>query len=226
MPAIDRYDGPAFRLLRRFFEQSLASSVDVKILSAEYGLISVDYPLPYYDRQITKEQSKILHPKVISSLETVLHSKSYTNLLIWLGRDYLEAIYGYEAVVPKGLTVQLATGGIGRKLSILHDWLYGSSSNFQNGKVPASSKGKVCIRGVEVNLTSDQILDLARQAIAAGEQRAICYQSWYVPVDDQRVAPKWLVSQITGLPVSTFHSDRARKALQRLGIQVCFDRAN
>ena len=194
--------------------------IDIKILSAEYGLITIDYPLPYYDRQMTKVQSRILHPKVVSSLEAVLNSKSYTNLLIWLGQDYLEAIYGYEAIVPKGLTVQIATGGIGRKLSILHDWLYRSSSNLKTSKVPASSKDKVRIRGVEVNLAPEQIHDIVRQAIATGERRVTRYQSWYVAVDNQRVAPKWLVSQITGLSVSNFVTDDARRVLTQLGIEV------
>jgi hypothetical protein len=46
------------------------------------------------------------------------------------------------------------------------------------------------------------------------------YQSWYVVVDNQRVAVKWLVSQITGLPVSAFVSDEARRLLVQLGIKV------
>jgi hypothetical protein len=220
LPAIDRYDGPVFRLLRRYLRQEATLSVDVKILSAEYGLISNDYFLPYYDRRITKEQSKKLHYRVIRELETVFNSKPYTNLLICLGKDYLEAIYGYEAIIPSSLTVQIATGGIGRKLSILHDWLYGDSSSLQREQGLASTKGTTRIRDVEVTLTSEQVLDIARQAIATKDRRATHYQSWYVQVDDQRVAPKWLVSQLTGLPVSNFVTDDARRVLTRLGVEV------
>jgi hypothetical protein len=220
MPAIDRYDGPAFRLLRRFLKQGAVQPPVVKIISAEYGLISLDYPLPYYDRRMTRERAKILQPGIITELKTTLSYKTYTNLLIWLGRDYFEAIYGYEAIIPDTLNVQIALGGTGRKLSILHDWLYGDSSNLRNDQNFASTGGKVRIRGVEVNLTSEQVLDLARRAIVAGEQGVSRYQSWYVPIDDQRVAPKWLVSQITGLPVSSFVTDEARRVLAKLGILV------
>ncbi|MGI8469157.1 MAG: hypothetical protein ACR2N3_11970, partial [Pyrinomonadaceae bacterium] len=46
------------------------------------------------------------------------------------------------------------------------------------------------------------------------------YQSWFVLVDDFKISPKWLVSRLINLPVGKFHSDQARKVLQRLGIKV------
>lgn len=220
LPAIDRYDGPVFRLLRRYLRQETNSSINVKILSAKYGLISDDQLLPYYDYRITKAQSESLHDRIVEKLETVVNSKPYSKLLICLGKDYLDAIYGYEAIIPNELTVQIATGGIGRKLSILHDWLYGDSSNFLKEQSSAFTKDKPRIRGVEVNLTSEEVLDIARQGIVAKDPKATCYQSWYVQVDDQRVAPKWLVSQITGLTVGKFVTDEARKFLSKLGIKV------
>jgi hypothetical protein len=126
LPAIDRYDGPAYRVLRRYLNQNLTPSVDVIILSAKYGLISADDYLPYYDHRLTKGQVHELRHQVITKLETILNSKPYTNLLICLGKDYLELIHNYEAIIPDGLSVQVATGGIGKKLSILYDWLYGN----------------------------------------------------------------------------------------------------
>lgn len=220
MPAIDRYDGPAFRLLRRFLVQNSVPPPVVRILSAEHGLIPADYPLSYYDRRMIQERAKTLQPQVIAGLKTTLSKKTYTNLLIWLGQDYLEAIYGYEAIIPDTLRVQIATGGIGRKLSILYDWLYGDSSNLRNGKGAYSPRSAVYFRGVEVNLTAEQILDIARRAIATKDRRATHCQSWYVQVDDQRVAPKWLVSQITGLSVSSFVTNEARRVLTQLGVEV------
>ncbi len=82
LPAIDRYDGPIFRLLRRYFQQNLLPLVDTKILSAKYGLISADHLLPYYDRRLTKEQSATLSNQVIATLAATFSVKSYTNLLV------------------------------------------------------------------------------------------------------------------------------------------------
>ena len=39
LPAIERYDGPAFRVLRRYLRERPAGAPDVFILSAEHGLI-------------------------------------------------------------------------------------------------------------------------------------------------------------------------------------------
>jgi hypothetical protein len=220
LPAIDRYDGSAYRVLRLYLKQGLSLPVDVRILSAKYGLIPASYYLPYYDCRITKEQSGKLRHQVITELETILNSKTYTNLLVCLGRDYIEAIYGYESIIPDRLTVQVATGGLGRKLSILHNWLYGDSSNLRNRHDLVATTGAVRLRGIEVNLTSEQVLDIARRAITTKDRGATHCQSWYVQVDDQRVAPKWLVSQITGLPVSNFVTDDARRVLTRLGVEV------
>lgn len=220
MPAIDRYDGPAYRVLRRYLKQNSISPVDVKILSAEYGLISSDYFLPYYDRRMTKERAQALHKQIFANLKSLLNKKSYTDILICLGKDYLRAIYGYESIIPDGSTIKLASGGIGKKLSILHDWLYGDSSNLLNARNLATPKGSIRVRGIEVNLTSEQVFDIAREAIATKDRRVTHYQSWYVLVDDQRVAPKWLVSQITGLPVSNFVTDEARRVLTQLGVEV------
>jgi hypothetical protein len=220
LPAIERYDGPTFRLLRRYLMQDSALPIEIKILSAEYGLISTDYSLPYYDRRITKEQSKALHPQVIDKLEEIFRRNTYTNFMLCLGKDYFETISGYNNIVPPELIVQIATGGLGRKLSVLHDWLYGELSSLRSNQISVSPKGSARIRDIELNLTPDQILDAARIAITAGKRGADRYQSWYVSVDDQKVAPKWLVSQITGLPVKSFVTDDARRVLRQLGVEV------
>jgi hypothetical protein len=220
LPAIDRYDGPAYRVLRLYIKQVSKFPLDVRILSAKYGLIPASYYLPYYDCRMTKEQSAKLHHQVITELETIFNSKIYTNLLICLGSDYIKTICGYESIMPDGLTVQVAEGGLGRKLSILHDWLYGDSSSLHSNLDLVAIAGVVRLRGIEVNLTSEQVFDIARQAIIKKEQRITQYQSWYVQVDDQRIAPKWLVSKITGLPVSNFVTDEARRVLTQLGVEV------
>lgn len=220
LPAIDRYDGPAYRVLRKYLRQDSIIPVDVRILSAKYGLISASYFLPYYDFRMTKKQSERLHYQTILELEAALNSQNYADLLICLGKNYIEAIRGYQSIVPDGLSVQVAMGGLGRKLSILHDWLYGNSSKLQKNRSMASVKEMVCLRGVKVNLTSEQVLDIARRAISEREPKATHCQSWYVLVDNQRVAPKWLVSQITGLPVSNFVTEDACRVLTHLGLEV------
>ena len=69
-------------------------------------------------------------------------------------------------------------------------------------------------------MTPAQVFDIARCALANRQGDPTNYLSWYILVDGQRLAPKWLVSQLTGLQVSTFQAREARNVLQHLGIGV------
>lgn len=222
LPAIARYDGPIFRLLRRFLQQKPPSFPDIYILSAEFGLISQDYLIPYYDRRMTKERSQQLQQEVMAKLQHILNTTPYQEICICLGRDYFNALNEYETLIQSGSNIQIATGSIGKKLAKLYTWLYGKPPELNQSHPTIISQGKACLRGVEVQMTPAQVLDAARQALADRKGNPASYQSWYVLVDGQRVSPKWLVSQLTGLPVSSFHSITARRILAQLGVMVSY----
>lgn len=137
-----------------------------------------------------------------------------------MGRDYLKVLDGYTRFVAPEVTINIAAGSPGKKLAELHHWLYGKSAG-QSPILPAKTTlGKARLRGIEIAMTPDQIFDVARRVLAEGRNDPTNYQSWYVLIDGQRVAPKWLVSQLTGLSANSFHTEEARRLLLRLGIQV------
>jgi hypothetical protein len=216
LPAIERYDGPAFRLLRRFLQGQSPELLDIYILSAEFGLIPANQSIPDYDRQMTPQRTRELQLCVIEELTQVL-SKSYKELFIYMSRIYLQAMEGYDRLFSPELTIRVATGGLGKKLAELYSWLY-KPHNFYHKPPPVTRQPR--IRGIEVALTSEQVLDVARRELAEGRSNSTRYQAWYILVDGKRVAPKWLISQLTGLPVSSFHTNDAIRVLQQLGIQV------
>src|SRR5262249_45105340 len=84
----------------------------------------------------------------------------------------------------------------------------------------APGSGRLILRGVPVTSDAEAAVLAARRGLAEDPVGASRYQIWYVPVDGVRVAPKWLVSRVTGLPVERFHSDEARRILAALGITV------
>jgi hypothetical protein len=51
LPALERYDGPMFRVLRKFLRENPSKELhpDVYILSAQFGLISADQLIPIPD---------------------------------------------------------------------------------------------------------------------------------------------------------------------------------
>ena len=219
LPAIERYDGPAFRLLRRFLQQKSHASLSVYILSAEFGLIHDRMPIPDYDRQMTVTRAWELQPGVINELRRLVGDDDGQELFVLAGKTYLSLMQEWATESPRSARIRIASGPMGRKLSELYDWLHGGPPvvEVRNNGAPDS---RARLRGVSVNATANQILELARRAQADGQEQALRYQSWYVPLDGGRIAPKWLVAQLTGLAPSRFGTTEALRLLQRLGVGV------
>lgn len=223
MPAIERYDGPAFRVLRRYLQTRAAANefksagLDVYVLSAEFGLIPADQPIPDYDRRMTPERARELQPSVLDRVKRLLNRDGpYREVFVHLGREYQLALQGWEKLIPHGVIVRTAEGSVGARQGHLFDWLYGFPP-----PIPVTEKrGEAKLLGTEIKLTPQEVLEVARQALHHDGQAAARFHTWFVQVDDQRVAPKWIVSKLTGLPVSAFTTEQARRLLAALGIEV------
>jgi hypothetical protein len=220
LPAIDRYDGPAFRLLRRFRDQMLELP-DVFVLSARYGLIPYEEPIPHYDQPMTPERAREMQPQIGQTLRLLIGSsangnQSGTDILFCMGKLYSDTL---KSSMPLGVPCEYAEGSIGKKLSKLKQWLYGPSMP-SPPKLPVIKPGIVCLRGVKITTDAAEALRRAQSALPHQQREATSYQSWHVLVGNERVSPKWIVSLLTGLPVSTFHSDEARRVLYQIGIEV------
>ena len=222
LPALERYNGPAFQVTNKFmrvcpFEARL---LDVYILSAKFGLIPAGQPIPNYDRRVTLQRVKELQPRTLPELKQILSGRQYDELFISMGKAYRQVLVGYESLIPANLKVIVSRGAIGRKLAELRNWLHGEPSVTRRNQTKVVQQGKAYLRGIEIALTPQQVMDVARSALAK-EGNIPTYQVWYVQVDGQPVPPKWLVNQLTGLPVNAFHTNEARRVLQQLGIEVC-----
>ena len=125
LPAWDRYDGGAYRVMRKLRRHGTwPFTVDIYILSARFGLIPATKPIPHYDQRMTPDRARALRPQALQALEDVLASGEYEVLYLDLGRDYLPAVEGWEALARKyNLTVYQARGRIGERLRALREWL-------------------------------------------------------------------------------------------------------
>lgn len=221
LPALKRYDGPAYRVMNKFLRvrPSEIKLLDVYILSAEFGLIPSSKLIPDYDRRMAPQRVKELQQPTLGELKQISISKQYRELFISLGKDYLQVLNGYESLIPANLDVIVSSGSIGYKLGELRNWLYEGASEPPDNQTKVAQRGKAYLRGVEITYTPKQVMDIASAAFAT-EQNIPKYQMWYVRVEDQQVPLKWLVSQLTSLPVSAFHTNEAKRVLQQLGIEV------
>lgn len=125
LPAIDRYNGPLFFVLRRFLRERprQARLLDVYILSAVYGLIPGDFSTALYDRKMNTARIAELQPQ-ITTVFSGLRRDNYISVYFVLGKAYLKALEGLQA--HKEAIV--AYGPIGKKQTQLKKWLWGEDS--------------------------------------------------------------------------------------------------
>ena len=243
LPAIHRYDGPSFRVLRRYFrnETGAEQGMVVLVLSAEHGLIPGELPILPYNRTMTAERARELAPAVTRQLTVALatprpaHPTGSTSLappadlLVACTSAYLPALPllpSLAAALPSDSRLQMAPLRPGERLACIHDWLYGCppqpGSDVQSSRArqPANDSVRLRLRGTEATLSAKGLLARARAALAEGTQPAPEAVSWAVDVDGLTVPPKWLVSVGFGLPRSAFGTSDALRVLATLGIAV------
>jgi Family of unknown function (DUF6884) len=222
LPALQRYNGPAFKVVRKFLREhpQEAQSLSIVILSAQFGLIPSSQLLPYYDQRMTSERAHELRPYVLNELIHQLQEEPARKLFLHTGKAYMVALDGYDHIIPTSLEVATAHGTPGGRLSQLTKWLQNSVPGASTSFSVSPQTGTPRIRGIELAFTPTQVIETARQALNSEPDTTPGYQSWYVEVGTARVSPKWIVSQLTGLPASAFHTSDARRVLQQLGIPV------
>lgn len=226
LPAIDRYDGPLWQVLRSRIRErpSLAEDVDIYVLSAAFGLISAITPIPWYDQTMAPERAEALRPEALRDF-AVLMEHNYNALCVGLSKRYLHAMLGWEDLVPPDTAVTVTDGPMGTKLGQLRAWLEGDvwqPPTHSVGRLAAAKqpRGEAVLAGVPLRMTKDEVLDRARQALASDDAGAGRYRDWYVLIDGRPVAAKWIAALISGVPTSRFDAARARSALLALGVDV------
>lgn len=117
-PAIELYDGPFYKILRKCAPHNL----DVLIISAKYGLINANEIIETYDLKMTQERASELSLQIRQKLEEVLSSKHYEKIFIMLGKVYMVALTDSWSLL-EDYEVELGSGQIGERLHTLKNWL-------------------------------------------------------------------------------------------------------
>jgi hypothetical protein len=123
LPAIDRYDGPAFRVLRKFLREYPDDALSVLILSAKYGLIDSAAAIPDYDCRMSAALADRLRPAVLDTLRKTLRSKKLRSVGLCVGKEYRGALDGMESMFLENGELEILSGGQGLRLTRLRHWL-------------------------------------------------------------------------------------------------------
>ena len=135
LPAIERYNGPLFFVLRRFLRECphQARQLDVYILSAAYGLIPRDFPIKWYDQKMDLSRAIELQPYVNTTFSDLLRGE-YASICFVLGKTYLKAFENTQDLIPVHMESIIAYGQIGKKLAQLKQWLWREPLHIQSGR--------------------------------------------------------------------------------------------
>ncbi len=220
LPAIERYDGPNFRLLRKYLSLS-TDKLDVYVLSAKFGLLSYTTEIPFYEQKLSNQQfHELTEASRIQANRFFAETEKPKEVFINLGSAYQQVFAPILEKLAQTNSLTFTSGSSGKRLAEMHDWLYGANSPLRNECTGTISK-EVFIQGIRLQTSEKEIRAIIQNEIAQNKTKDLQnFQSWFVPIDDLKVSPKWLISKLSGLPVGKFHSDQARKVLQRLGIKV------
>lgn len=219
LPAVERYDGPPFRVLRKYRRERETREPHTLIVSGRYGLIQEDRKIPPYDEQLTQKDAERIRPTVLQSISKVGSARGpFDDGLICAGGTYLDAI-GDPSDVLTETPLQLADGPMGRQIALLHDWLHGGHERLQSDAEEEDGE-PVEFRGVTIEKSASDVLAFAQERADADPKGASRFQAWYVQAGNEKIAPKWLVSELTDIPVSDFRTAGARQVLDQIGIEV------
>ena len=125
LPAIDRYDGPPYRTLRKALRDLMEDQHPrVLILSARYGLICADTHIPNYNDRLTASRAVALRTQVRRALGEALEAGGVTTTFINLGAAYLPALALDPSMIAQLGLLTYARGGIGERMGQMKRWLH------------------------------------------------------------------------------------------------------
>lgn len=122
-PAIEVYDGPIYRSLRKRFNPISILPVDICIVSAKYGLIEAKCKIEPYEHEMTIKRALELRGAVSTKLGEMLQREKYREVFVNLGAKYRVALGDIEGSIGKDTRLTFAKGGIGQMTSQTIRWL-------------------------------------------------------------------------------------------------------
>ena len=126
LPALDRYDGPPYRVLRKFLrDYQWPEDVSIGVLSARYGLFGILKGIENYDTRMDAATARVKASECSKTLKewATYHQKVYLSV----GRDYLPAVQPALDRLKK--KKEVFQGPIGLKMSQIKSFLNNTSSD-------------------------------------------------------------------------------------------------
>lgn len=142
LPAIDRYDGSSYRVLRSYLrEHEWPQSLSVAVLSARYGLVGGFTDIEDYDERMTTGRAEEWAPLCENTLEKWSHR--HRSIHFSLGKDYLPAVM---PAIERQLRskAEIFEGPIGMKLNQIKTFLEDTNApGVSRPDMPLAGSGRI-----------------------------------------------------------------------------------
>lgn len=227
LPAIERYDGPMFRVLRRFRNQHPNLEFETFILSARFGWMGEQTPTPLYDQQPSDDPNWRLESQL--ALAHLIESKNWGPIFFDIGARYRLAVGSIAQNIPSSTEVRWAQGAPGMRTAQLGFWLENLAPHFARATpdiVPynlSCAGHQAMFQGKTFRVEAAQLRALAkrwRDSPISPKARPFHWSvAIQLPHAVQYVPLKWLVSQIVGVPPGQFSTEQAKVFLCQIGME-------
>lgn len=124
LPALHRYDGPTFRLVRSHMQECWpGDGPEILILSAKYGLIEARTLIGYYETRLNPTRARAIASQANKALVDRLRQNGYEEILVNMGAGYRAVLAPAIAFAGQRASVSFAQGRIGERLHATKVWL-------------------------------------------------------------------------------------------------------
>jgi cytoplasmic iron level regulating protein YaaA (DUF328/UPF0246 family) len=124
VPAFDLYSGYYYRIIKKARrEGEYDDNIDIRILSAEHGLLHPEEKIETYDREMDASRADELKPVVVPELCRVIGEGEYEDVVLNMGKTYRRALKGLDSKTDA--EVVEIEGGLGERGHVLKKFVRG-----------------------------------------------------------------------------------------------------
>jgi hypothetical protein len=125
MPALDRYNGVFFRVLKKYLREGQLEDVDILILSETLGILTPEKGVPYnpvISKVVGRGDTDKARKQNLETLRNWFSKREYAEIYVNCGRDFLKLIEGFEKLTSARVTFAEGSG-IGPKAAHMKKWI-------------------------------------------------------------------------------------------------------
>jgi hypothetical protein len=169
---------------------------------------------------MTRSRADTLRASVMAIFAATLRTDPFDEACVCMGSTYTRAMSDCWQFLSNRVQVHHTHGSIGGQASQLKALLHLDKVSPRSEVVSQPRTAKATILGMQFDLTTKDVLAIARKRLTTGSKAAMRFQTKFVRIAQYRIVPKWLVRQLTGLAVSRFRTADACRVLNALGLRV------